>query len=129
MHNMKDEYPALYEHLQKMSAKLARELRSPMSAFAQLNVATSSPGALDAKTKQLIALGIGITARCEGCIAYHVHDAVRAGATRQEVIETIGVSIMMGGGPAVVYAGQALEALDQFAASGLVPASPEIQKK
>jgi AhpD family alkylhydroperoxidase len=129
MHDMKDEYPALYEHLQKMSAKLARELRSPMSAFAQLNVATNSPGALDAKTKQLIALGIGITARCEGCIAYHVHDAVRAGATRQEVIETIGVSIMMGGGPAVVYAGQALEALDQFASSGLVPPSSESQKR
>jgi AhpD family alkylhydroperoxidase len=129
MHDMKDEYPALYEHLQKMSAKLARELRSPMSAFAQLNGATSSPGALDAKTKQLIALGIGITTRCEGCIAYHVHDAVKAGATRQEILETIGVSIMMGGGPAVVYAGQALEALDQFASSGLVPASSDAQKK
>ena len=123
---MKDEYPALYEYLQKMSAKLARELRSPMSAFAQLNVATSSTGALDAKTKQLIALGIGITARCEGCIAYHVHDAIRAGSTRQEILETIGVSIMMGGGPAVVYAGQALEALDQFTSSGLVPTSSEI---
>ncbi len=126
---MTDEYPALYKRLQKLSAKLARELRSPMSAFAQLNVATSSPGALDAKTKQLIALGIGITVRCEGCIAYHVHDAIRAGATRQEIFETIGVSIMMGGGPAVVYACQALEALDQFASSGLVPASPEVEKK
>ena len=123
---MKAEYPALYEHLQKLSAKLTRELRSPMSAFAQLNVATSSTGALDAKTKQLIALGIGITARCEGCIAYHVHDAIRAGSTREEILETIGVSIMMGGGPAVVYAGQALEALDQFASSGLVPLSSEI---
>jgi AhpD family alkylhydroperoxidase len=127
MHDMKDEYPALYEQLQKMSAKLAKELRSPMSAFAQLNVTTSSPGALDAKTKQLIALGIGITARCEGCIAYHVHDAVKAGATRQEIMETIGVSIMMGGGPAVVYACQALEALDQFASSEPIP--QEIQKK
>jgi len=126
MHDMKAEYPALYEHLQKLSAKLTRELRSPMSAFAQLNVATSSTGALDAKTKQLIALGIGITARCEGCIAYHVHDAIRAGSTREEILETIGVSIMMGGGPAVVYAGQALEALDQFASSGLVPLSSEI---
>jgi AhpD family alkylhydroperoxidase len=121
---MKDEYPAHYEHLKKLSAKLARDLRGPMSAFAQLNAATSGPGALDVKTKQLIALGIGISVRCEGCIAYHVHDAIRAGATRQEILETIGVAMMMGGGPAVVYACQALEALDQFESSGLVPTAP-----
>ncbi len=126
---MKDEYPLFYEHLQKLSAKLARELRGPMSAFAQLNGATTAPGALNAKIKQLIALGIGITARCEGCIAYHVHDAIRAGATRQEILETLGISIMMGGGPAVVYACEALEALEQFASSGLVPTSSETPKK
>ena len=122
---MKDEYPAVHRHLQKLSAKLARDLRSPMTAFAQLNGATIAPGALDAKTKQLIALGIGITARCEGCIAYHVHDAIQAGATRQEILETLGVSMMMGGGPAVVYACEALDALDQFTSSGLAPGSPE----
>lgn len=118
---MKDDYPALHEHLKKLSGKLTRDLRGPMSAFAQLNGTTTAPGALDAKTKQLIALGIGITARCEGCIAYHVHDALLAGATREEIIETMGVSIMMGGGTAWVYACEALEALDQFASTGLVP--------
>lgn len=111
---MKADFPAFYEHLKNLSAKLAKELRGPMSAFAQLNGATTAPGALDARTKQLIALGIGISARCEGCIAYHVHDALRAGATRQEILETIGISILMGGGPAVVYACEALEALEQF---------------
>ena len=126
---MKDEYPNLYEHLKKWSAKLTRELRGPMSAFAQLNGATTAPGALDAKTKQLIALGIGITARCEGCIAYHVHDALRAGAARQEILETIGISILMGGGPAVVYACEALEALDQFVSDGKASTSPEVAKK
>ena len=125
---MKAEYPDLHAHLQKLFAKLTRELRSPMSAFARLNSEALSPGALDAKTKQLIALGIGITTRCEGCIAYHVHDAIRAGATRQEILETIGVSIMMGGGPAVVFGCQALEALDQFASSGLAAPSSEAQE-
>jgi AhpD family alkylhydroperoxidase len=114
---MKDDYPAFHKHLQKLSAKLARELRGPMSAFVQLNGATTTAGALDAKTKQLIALAIGIAARCNGCIAYHVHDAVRAGATRQEILEALGIAIMMGGGPAVVYACNALEALDQFTSS------------
>jgi AhpD family alkylhydroperoxidase len=100
-----------------------------MSAFAQLNAATSAPGALDAKIKQLIALGIGISAHCDGCLAYHVHDAVRAGASRQEILETIGIAILMGGGPAVVYACQAMEAMDQFASSGLTPALSDIPKK
>ncbi|GAB6190558.1 carboxymuconolactone decarboxylase family protein [Desulfocastanea catecholica] len=115
---MSDDYPALHKHLQQLSAKLAKELRSPMSAFAQLNGAVTAPGALDARTKQLMALGISIAIRCEGCIAYHVHDAIRAGATREEIMETIALAIMMGGGPAVVYACKALEAFDQFTTSG-----------
>jgi alkylhydroperoxidase/carboxymuconolactone decarboxylase family protein YurZ len=59
-------------------------------------------------------LGIGIAAECEGCIAYHMHDALKAGATRQEVLEVIGVAILMGGGPAMIYGCEALAALDQF---------------
>jgi AhpD family alkylhydroperoxidase len=118
---MKDTYPETRKRIQRLSARLARDLRSPMSAFAQLNGATTAPGALDVRTKQLIALGISITSRCEGCIAYHVHDAIAAGATREDILETLGVSIMMGGGPAVVYACEAMEALDQFDASGPAP--------
>jgi len=109
---MSDDYPALHKHLQQLSAQLAGELRSPMSAFAQLNGAATAPGALDARTKQLMALGMSITARCEGCIAYHVHDA-----TREEIMETMALAILMGGGPAVVYASKALEAFDQFTSS------------
>lgn len=126
---MMAEHPARHKHLQQLTAKLARDLRSPMSAFAQLNAATTAAGALDAKTKQLIALGISITARCDDCIAYHMHDAIRAGASREEIMETLGVSIMMGGGPAVVYACEALEALEQFASSGLAATASSTQKQ
>lgn len=114
---MKDTYPEMHKRIQRLSAKLARDLRSPMTAFAQLNGVATAPGALDTKTKQLIALGISISSRCEGCIAYHVHDAIQAGATRGEILDVLGVSIMMGGGPAVVYACEALEALNQFVVS------------
>lgn len=62
----------------------------------------------------LIALAIGISVHCDGCIAYHVHDALAAGATRAEVMETIGVAVMMGGGPSVVYGCEAMEAVEQF---------------
>jgi AhpD family alkylhydroperoxidase len=115
---MSEDYPALHKHLQQLTAELAKELRSPISAFAQLNGAATASGALDAKTKQLMTLGMSITARCEGCIAYHVHDAIRAGATRAEIMETMALAILMGGGPAVVYACKALEAFDQFVSSG-----------
>ena len=64
--------------------------------------------------KELIALAISIAIRCEDCIAYHVHDALHAGATHQEVLETIGVAVMMGGGPASMYGCRAYEALQQF---------------
>lgn len=73
-------------------------------------------GVLSAKVKELIALGIAITVRCDGCIAFHVHDALEAGASRKEVAETIGVAVLMGGGPSVVYGSEALEALEQFEA-------------
>jgi AhpD family alkylhydroperoxidase len=72
---------------------------------------------LDRKHKELIAVAISVAVQCEGCIAYHVHDALQAGATRQEVVESLGVAIMMGGGPAVMYACEALAALDQFASA------------
>ena len=118
---MSVDYPKYYQRLQVLSGSLAKALRSPVSAFAQLNGTVMAEGELSTKVKQLIALAIGITVRCDGCIAYHVHDAIRAGATRQEIMEAIGVAILMGGGPARVYACEAMEALDQFEAEGLPP--------
>ena len=85
-----------------------------MAGFSKLHEAAGTDGALDAKTKELIALAIGIVVRCDGCIAFHVHDAIKAGATDAEIADAIGVAILMGGGPAVVYGSSALDALKQF---------------
>lgn len=87
-----------------------------MDNFVKLHQAAVAPGALDTKTKELIALSIAISVRCDGCISFHVHGALSAGASRQEIAETIGVAVFMGGGPAVVYGAQALEAVNQFEA-------------
>lgn len=103
-----------YEKLRALSRELITEIPEVMAGFGELHAAATSQGALDSKTKELIALGIGIVSRCNGCIAFHVHDAINAGANRQEVLETIGVAIMMGGSPSMVYGCEALEALDQF---------------
>ncbi len=85
-----------------------------MKGFTDLHAASTKDGAVTSKTKELIALGIAIASNCDGCIAYHVHDAMQAGATSEEIMETIGVAIMMGGGPALVYGCEAVEALEQF---------------
>lgn len=87
-----------------------------MKGFSALARAALEPGALDTKTKELIALAIGVATRCDACIAFHAEAAVRQGATRDEVMETMGMAIYMGAGPAVMYASQAVEAYDQYAA-------------
>ncbi|MBI2765892.1 MAG: carboxymuconolactone decarboxylase family protein [Chloroflexi bacterium] len=90
-----------------------------MGGFARLHQSTMLDGSLSTVTKELMALAISVAVHCDGCIAYHVHDALAAGATREQVVEALDVAVLMGGGPAVVYASQALEALDQFSSSTL----------
>ena len=87
-----------------------------MKAFSGLARAALEAKALDGKTKELLALGIAVAIRCDGCIAFHAQAAVKQGATREEVMETMGMAIYMGAGPSVMYAAQAVEAFDQFAA-------------
>jgi AhpD family alkylhydroperoxidase len=96
-----------------------REMRSGapevMQAFAGIAQAALQPKALDTKTKELIALAISVAVRCDDCIAFHAKAAVDQGASRDEVLETLGMTIYMGGGPSAMYAAHALEAYRQFA--------------
>ncbi|EEX37680.1 alkylhydroperoxidase/carboxymuconolactone decarboxylase family protein [Vibrio metschnikovii] len=87
-----------------------------LSAFMQLHKAAMAPGELDLKTKEMIALGIAIAARCDGCIAAHVFAALKAGSTQAELVEVIDVAVLMGGGPSLTYGIQALGAIEEFAA-------------
>ncbi len=95
-----------------------RNLRSGtpdvMKGFSSIAQAALQPSELDAKTKELIALAIGIAVRCDDCIAFHVKAAIDQGATREEVLETLGMAIYMGAGPSAMYASHALEAFTQF---------------
>jgi AhpD family alkylhydroperoxidase len=86
-----------------------------MKAFSGLAQAALQPRALDAKTKELIALAIGIAVRCDDCIAFHVKAAIQLGASRDEILETLGMAIYMGAGPSAMYASHALAAYGQFA--------------
>jgi AhpD family alkylhydroperoxidase len=109
--------PDVQAELRPKAAELRRAIPEVLEAFSHLSKAAMAPGALDARTKELIALAIAITERCDGCIAAHARGAVRKGATRQEVAEMIGVTILMNGGPATVYGPRALDAYDDYAAS------------
>lgn len=97
-----------------------RELRAGtpdvMKGFAAVARAALEQKALDTKTKELIALAISVATRCDACVAFHAEAAVQRGATREEVLETMGMAIYMGAGPSVMYAAQAVEAYDQFLA-------------
>lgn len=86
-----------------------------MKAFGALSMAATASNAIDMKTKELMALAIGIAVHCDGCVAYHTKMAHQHGATREEVAETVALALYMGGGPAAVYGGDALRAYDQFA--------------
>ena len=109
-----ESYPKFYKKVQAEMGAYGKANPDIMTGFTMLHKAAGSDGALDAKTKELMALAIGIAVRCDGCIAFHVHDALEAGASEDEIVDTIGVAIMMGGGPAVVYGSAALVALKQF---------------
>ena len=100
---------------------LLRNLRTGtpdvMKAFSAIAQAALAPKALDGKAKELIALGIAVAIRCDDCIAFHAKAAVERGASRDEILETLGMAIYMGAGPSVMYASHALEAFSQFAAA------------
>lgn len=107
-------YSEMYHRLQSLAGKISTEIPASMKGFAQLHQQSLQDGVLPRKIKELMALSISITTPCKGCIAYHVHDALKAGALRAEILETIGIAVMMAGGPGLVYGCEALEALSQF---------------
>jgi AhpD family alkylhydroperoxidase len=94
---------------------LQKRVPDTMKAFGALSTAATASKTIDTKTKELMALAIGIAVHCDGCVAYHTKMAHQHGATREEVAETVALAIYMAGGPAAVYGGDALRAFDQFA--------------
>lgn len=108
------EYSKNYNDLTKLIDEIGIKIPETMKGFNILHKTSITKGVLPSKTKELIVLGIAITMRRDGCIAFHVHDALQAGSSSKEIMETISVAILMGGGPALVYGYEAMEALEQF---------------
>jgi AhpD family alkylhydroperoxidase len=116
------------DELSPLHRELRRAVPEVYRGFRGLHTAAFAPGELDTKTKELIALAIGVVEGCDGCIASHAEAAVRAGASRQEAAEAIGVTILMNGGPATIHGPRAYAAVCEFAtaadtmkSSGIAP--------
>jgi AhpD family alkylhydroperoxidase len=112
---MKD-YPEITRGISANLKTLRRDIPETMQGFSALALAATKSQALDKKTKELIALSIGVATRCDGCIGFHSESLVKLGATRAEVEEALGMAIYMGGGPALMYAADAIAAFEQFQA-------------
>lgn len=108
-------YSDLLNELNPQHRALRQMIPDIYKGFGELSRAALGTGALDTKIKELIALTIGVVHGCDGCIASHARGAVRAGATKQEAAEAIGVSILMHGGPATIYGARAYSAFCEFA--------------
>ncbi len=119
---MSQSFPDLIDDLNAAIGKLREGAAEPMRGFSLLARESLKPGALDVKTKELIALGIGIAVRCDGCIGFHAKAAIKAGASREEILETLSMAIYMGAGPSMIYAAEALRAFDELSSTQAVQA-------
>lgn len=106
---------SVLDELKPQHRDLRRAIPDVYAGFGEMSKAALAPGAVDGGIKELIALAIGVVQGCDGCIASHARGAVRAGATREQAAEVLGVAILMNGGPATIYGARAYAAFIEFA--------------
>ena len=108
------------ESVKQVKAGLGRMYQmvpGEMKGFSQFMDAVMTPGKLDVRTKELIALATALTARCKYCIGMHVESALKAGVSEEEIWEAATVAVLMGGGPALTHVAELHKALQEFGAS------------
>lgn len=107
-------FDQLNDELSEYLILLRKELACPLEHFNNFSLETLKDGALTSKTKELMALAISISKQNTSCISYHMKSLINLGLTRTELMELLSVTIYMNGGPAVVYAAEALKAFEQI---------------
>ncbi|HEV2153953.1 carboxymuconolactone decarboxylase family protein [Bradyrhizobium sp.] len=112
---MDKDYPEIIRQISANMQKLRDDIPDAMKGFAALAQAATRDGALDKKTKELIALALGVAAHCDGCVGLHTEALVKLAATREEVEEALGMAVYMGTGPSLMYAADAIAAYQQCA--------------
>ncbi len=108
-------YHDVLSDLTAPTRSLREAIPDTWGGFVKLHTAALADGAISAKLKEVMALGISVVRQCDGCIAHHAKQAARRGASPEEVAEGIGVALMMTGGPGTVYGPRAWAAYQEFA--------------
>ena len=107
-------YKEITASVSRSLVKLRADIPDTTRGFSALAQAATKPGALDSKTKELIAMALSVAARCDPCLGFHADALVKAGCTRAEFEEMLGMCVYMGGGPALMYAAHALQAYEEY---------------
>ena len=111
---MSKSFNTITTDVSKALGVMRKELPDTMQGFSALSKAALAPGALSALDKELIAMAIGVASRCDACIGFHVKALIRLGVTREQFMEALGVCTYMGGGPALMYAAEAVRAYEEM---------------
>jgi AhpD family alkylhydroperoxidase len=114
---MSEKFTQLTQGLNVQLAKMRKEMPELMAGFSAMAQAATKDGALDKKSKELIAMALAVANHCDGCIGFHSQTLVKLKTTREELLETLSMAIYMGGGPSLMYAAEALEAFEEFSNS------------
>ena len=111
---MTKDYKSITKDIAEYAGELRKAVPGAMNGFYAMSKEATADGQIDKKTKEFIALAIGVTQRCDGCIGFHVKALIDLGATREEVAEIMAMCVYMGGGPALMYAADTMRAFDQL---------------
>ena len=109
-----EKYRDLTRSVSSQLALMRTGLPDVMKGFGELARAATRDGALDKKTKELIALALGVAARCDACIGFHVQALVALDTSQAELEEALAMAVYMGGGPSLMYSANALAAFGEF---------------
>lgn len=106
---------------------LRKEAPDTLKGFGMMAKGAMKAGALSELDKELIALAIGVSQRCDACIGFHVKALIRLGVSREQLVETLSICTYMGGGPALMYAADAMRAYEEFLSrTNRTPAEPAL---
>lgn len=114
---MTERFTQVTQGISTQLAKFRKEMPELMAGFSALSQAANKEGALNKKTKELIAMALAVANHCQGCIGFHSQTLVKLDVSREELLEALGMAIYMGGGPSLMYAAEALEAFEEFSKS------------
>jgi AhpD family alkylhydroperoxidase len=120
---MTTSYTELTDEINKGILELRKHVPDAMSGFGALAKSAIRAGALTEIEKELIALAIGVSTHCSACIGFHAKALVRLGASKEQLMEALGVTVYMGGGPGLMYAAEAVRAFEEFSAKARAAAT------